>query len=138
VLYSSQDHLKTGMHDLDQPILAGLENTDSWPTRKGDLQCAFPLDVPMIPSPKLFFLANINNLTGVGLAPGSTIHFGSLEFTVDCLGHLSLSPQEGDSSAIFVGTVNSRMPSLHTTLKETFDEDSSASSTDGSSGSPAP
>jgi hypothetical protein len=29
VLYSSQGHLRTGMHDLDYPILAGAKNTDS-------------------------------------------------------------------------------------------------------------
>jgi hypothetical protein len=122
------------MWDLDHHIIAGVENTDSWPARKGDLQCAFPLDVLMVPSLKLFFLANINNLTGVVLTPGSTIHFG----TIDYLDHLSLSPQEGDSSAIFVGTVHHGMPSLHTTLEETFDEDSTASGTEGSSGSPSP
>jgi hypothetical protein len=92
VLCSSQDHLKTGTHDLDHPVLAGVENTDSWHTRKGELQRAFPLDVLMIPSPKLSFVANINNPTGASLAPGNTIHFGSLEFTVDRLSRLSLSP----------------------------------------------
>jgi hypothetical protein len=29
VLYSSQDHLRTGMRDLDHPVLGGVENTDS-------------------------------------------------------------------------------------------------------------
>jgi hypothetical protein len=38
------------MCDLDHPILVGVENIDSWCTRKGDLQCAFPLDVQMVPS----------------------------------------------------------------------------------------
>jgi hypothetical protein len=54
-------------------------------------------------------------------------HLGSLEFITDHLSHLSLSPQEGDSSAIFTGMVHSRMPSLHTTLEETFNEDGAAS-----------
>jgi hypothetical protein len=49
----------------------------------------------MVSSPKLYFVANDNNSTGVGLAPVSTIQFDSLEFTADRLGHLSLSPQEG-------------------------------------------
>jgi hypothetical protein len=138
VICSSQDHLKTGTHDLDHPVLAGVENTDSWHARKGELQRAFPLDVLMIPSPKLSFVANINNPTGASLAPGSTIHFGSLEFTVDRLSRLSLSPQEGDSSAIFIGMVHSGTPSLHTTLEETSDEDGATSGARGSSGSPDP
>jgi hypothetical protein len=29
---------------------AGAENTDSWHAKKGDLQCAFPLDILMVPS----------------------------------------------------------------------------------------
>jgi hypothetical protein len=46
----------------------------------------------MVPSPKLYFVANGNNSTSVGLAPGNSIHFGSLEFIADHLGHLTLSP----------------------------------------------
>jgi hypothetical protein len=34
-----------------------------------------------ITSPKLSFIANDNNPIGVGLAPGETIHFGSLDIT---------------------------------------------------------
>jgi hypothetical protein len=138
VLYSSQDHLRTGMRDLDHPALAGVENTYSWCAKKGALQLAFPLDVPMVPSPKLSFIANGNNPTNSGLTPGSTIQFGSVEFSADRLGHLSLSPQEGNSSAIIVGMVHSGTPSLHTTLKETSDEDVAASGVRGSSGSPNP
>jgi hypothetical protein len=62
----------------------------------------FHLDVPMVTSLKLSLVVNGNNLTGIGLTPSKTIHFGSLEFIVDRLGRLSLSPYEGDSSAIFV------------------------------------
>jgi hypothetical protein len=39
----------------------------------------------MVPALKLSFIANGNNPTSVGLTPGSTIHFGNLEFTVDRL-----------------------------------------------------
>jgi hypothetical protein len=46
----------------------------------------------MVPSPKVSFIANDNNLTGINLALGSTIQFGSLEFTADHLSRLSLSP----------------------------------------------
>jgi hypothetical protein len=37
VLCSSQDHLGTGTHNLDHPVLAGVENSDSWHAKKEDL-----------------------------------------------------------------------------------------------------
>jgi hypothetical protein len=101
------------MRDLDHPIRAGVENTDSWRAKKGDLQHAFPLYVPMVTSPKLSFVANDNNLTDIGLALGETIHFSSLGFTANCLGHLSLPPYERDSSVIFIEMVHSGTPLLH-------------------------
>jgi hypothetical protein len=85
--------------------LAGPKNTFIWCTKKGDLQRAFPMDV-----------ANGNHPTDVGLALGSTIHFGSLEFTAAHLGRLSLSPQEWDLGAIFIGMVHNWLPSPSTTL----------------------
>jgi hypothetical protein len=67
----------------------------------------------MVYSPKLTFFANDNNLTSVGLTRGETICFGSLEFTTDHFGCLSLSPEWKDSSVVFVGMVHTRPPSLH-------------------------
>jgi hypothetical protein len=72
--------------------LVGAKNTDSWHARKGDFHPAFPLDIQMVPSLKVSFIANGNHLTSVGLAPGSTIRFSSMKFTADRLGRLSLSP----------------------------------------------
>jgi hypothetical protein len=93
----------------------------------------------MVPSQKLYFIANGNNSTGVSLAPGSSnICFGSLGFTTDRLGRLSLSPQEWDSSTTFVGMVHNGSPSLHTALEESSSEDSATSGTRGSSRSPSP
>jgi hypothetical protein len=75
--------------------LTVAKNTYSWCVRKGDLQRAFPLDVLMVPSPKLSFIANGNHPTSIILPPGSTIHFGCLELTTDRLACLSLSPRSG-------------------------------------------
>jgi hypothetical protein len=55
---------------------------------------------------KLTFVANNNNLTGVGLTLGETICIGSLEFTADCFSNMSLSLEGNDLGAIFVGMVH--------------------------------
>jgi hypothetical protein len=102
------------------------------------LQRAFPPDVPMVNSPKLSFVSNSNNLTGIDLAPGETIPFGSMEFITDHLGRLSLSPYEGDSSTIFVGMVHSGSPSLDTGLEDSSDEGSTTSCAGGALDPPAP
>jgi hypothetical protein len=81
----------------------------------------------MVPSLKLSFITNDNNPIRVGLALGSTIHFGSLEFIDDHHHHLSLSPKEQDSGAKFVGTVHNGSPYLRTTLGESSDEDGATS-----------
>jgi hypothetical protein len=81
-----------------------------------------PLNILMVQSPKLTFIANDNNLTDVGFTLGETICFGSLEFTLNHFDNLSLSPDGIDSGTIFVGTVHSGSPSLHTILEESFDE----------------
>jgi hypothetical protein len=64
----------------------------------------FPLNILMVYSLKLTFIANGNNWTGVGLFPSETIWFGSLEFTVDRFSNLSLSPEGNDSGIVFIGT----------------------------------
>jgi hypothetical protein len=79
------------------------KNTNSCRARKGDLQCAFPLDVLIVYLPKLSFVANGNNLTSIGLAPGKTTCFRSLEFIADRLGRILLSALEGYSGTIFIG-----------------------------------
>jgi hypothetical protein len=127
VLCSLQDHLRTRTCDVDHHVLVGAKNTDSWHTRKLDLQHTFPLDVPRVISLKHSFIANGDNLIGVSLTPGETIHFSSLEFTTDRHGCLSLSPYEGDSSTIFVGMVHGGSPSLHTILEDSSNEGGTAS-----------
>jgi hypothetical protein len=87
----------------------------------------------MVQSPKFTFVANSNNLTGVGFTPGKTIFFGSLDFIADRLGNLSLSPQGNDSTIIFFGMVHNGSSSLHTILEESSDEGDMVSSGGGSS-----
>jgi hypothetical protein len=72
----------------------------------------------MVYSPKLSCGANGSNSIGIGLSPGETILFDSLEFTTERLGRLSLSPMEGDSGTIFIVMVHSGSPSLHTTVED--------------------
>jgi hypothetical protein len=71
----------------------------------------------MVYSLKLTFIANRNNLTDVGLVPGETICFGSLEFTANCFGRLNLSLEGDDPGFIFIGMMHSGSPSLHTILE---------------------
>jgi hypothetical protein len=92
----------------------------------------------MVYSLNLTFIANRNNSTGIDLAPGETIYFGSLEFTADCFGRMSLSPEGDDPGAIFIGMMHNGSPSLHTVLEESFVRGSMTSDERGSSRSPGP
>jgi hypothetical protein len=76
----------------------------------------------MVYSLKLTFIANGNNLIGVGLIPGDTICFGSLHFTADHFDHLSLSPKGNDSGVVFIGMMHNGSPSLHTVREESSNE----------------
>jgi hypothetical protein len=80
---------------------------------------------------RLTFVANNNNPTVIGLAMGETICFGSLEFTANRFGSLSLALKGGDSGVVFIGMVHSGLPSLHTILEESSDEGGSASGEGG-------
>jgi hypothetical protein len=88
VICSSQDHFRTGMRDLDHPVLADAKNIDIWHARKRDLQRAFPLDVTMVPSSTITITANGEHLTCGGFSPGETVCLGNFEFIVDYFGGL--------------------------------------------------
>jgi hypothetical protein len=95
--------------ELEHTILttlyfAGVENTDSWRAKKGDLQCGFPLDVPMVNSSALAVSTDDEHLTCGGFSFNETILFGSLEFIADCFGGLSFSPRRNDSGTAFMGS----------------------------------
>jgi hypothetical protein len=69
----------------------------------------------------------LRKLGRYSLAPGSTIHFGSLDFIVFCFGHRSLSLLGRDSGAMFVGTVYNWLPSRCTPLEESSSKDDATS-----------
>jgi hypothetical protein len=61
------------MRDLYHPILFGAENIDRWHGRNGDLQCAFPLDVPMVPSFVITVAAGGEHPTCGGISLSETL-----------------------------------------------------------------
>jgi hypothetical protein len=77
-------------------------------------------------------------LFGIELTPDKAICFEDLEFIVDHLDNLCLSPEGDDFSAIVGGMARSGSPSLHAILEESPNEDDSTSSEGESSSSPIP
>jgi hypothetical protein len=63
--------------------LGGAKNTNCWHARKGDLQRAFHLDVPMVPSSTYGADASDECLSCDGFFLGETICFGNLKFIAD-------------------------------------------------------
>jgi hypothetical protein len=125
--------------ELECPILttlyfAGAKNTDSWRTKKGDLKCAFPLDIPMVHSSTLAVSTDSEHLTCSGFFLSKTDCFGSLEFVTDCFSNLSLSPRRNDSGATFMGSTHSGPPSpLRAMIEVSTEEFYMASSREGDS-----
>jgi hypothetical protein len=74
--------------------LAGAKNTDSCCARKGNLQCAFPLYVLMVPSSVLTIATDSDRLMCGGFSLSETIHLGSFKFIADYFSGLS-SPLGG-------------------------------------------
>jgi hypothetical protein len=103
---------------LDTLLFAGVENTDSWCTRKGGFAACFPLDVSIVHLLKSVVIIDGSNLIGIELTWGETIRFGNQEFIADRFDNLSLSPEGNDSGAVFVGIAHSGSLSLHAILEE--------------------
>jgi hypothetical protein len=82
-------------------------NTNSWHARKGDLQCATPLDVPMVPSSSIANTADDECLACGGLCLSEPIRLGNFEFITNYFSSLSLSPKRGNEGSIFVGSTHS-------------------------------
>jgi hypothetical protein len=126
------------MRDLDHLVICRSMKHRQFTCQEGRFAAYFPLDILMVYSPKHTFVVNDNNLAGIGLAPGETICFGSLEFTTDRFGRLSLSQEGNDSGTLFVGMVHNGSPSLHTVLEESSNESDATSGKWGAPDSPAP
>jgi hypothetical protein len=77
--------------------LTGTKNTDSWRATKGDLQCAFPLDVPMVASSALTIATDSERLSCGSFCLSKSICFGSFKFIADYFSGLTFSPS-GDVS----------------------------------------
>jgi hypothetical protein len=54
----------------------------------------------MIHSSMLVIATDRECLTCIGFSLSETVHFGSLEFIIDCFGCLSLSPKGGEASQV--------------------------------------
>jgi hypothetical protein len=134
VLVVHETTLELETRDLDHPVICWCIKHRQLACQEGVFVACFPLNVLKVCSLKLTFVANGNNLTDVGLAPGETIWFGNLEFTAHRLSNLSLSPEGNDSGTVFVGIMNNGSPSVHTIHEESFDEGGMASGRGGSSG----
>jgi hypothetical protein len=78
---------------LDTLLFTGVKN-NSWHTRKGDLQCAFPLNILIVHSSMLIVATDGERMTCGGFSLSETIYFGSLEFIADCFDSFSLSQGE--------------------------------------------
>jgi hypothetical protein len=102
---------------------------------RGFVAC-FTLNILMVHSPKLTIVKGSNHHASIGFTLGKAIRFGSSKLIADRFSNLSLSPMGNDSSTVFMGMDHNGMPSLHTILEESFEEDDTTSSERGNSGFP--
>jgi hypothetical protein len=137
VLRCSQDHAKLECTILTTLYFAGAKNTDSWHTRKGDFQCAFPLDILMVPSFALTVSADGERLTCGGFSLGKTVHLGSFEFIIDYFSNLSLFAWRNDLGITFMGSTQGGPPSpWWDMIEDSTEEFHTASSGEGALTSP--
>jgi hypothetical protein len=95
--------LKLETRDLVNPIYYRCRKHKKFVLQEGRFVACFPLNISIVHSLKLTVVTDNEHQTGFGFILGEIIHFRSLEFTADCFGCLSLSPEENDSCIIFMG-----------------------------------
>jgi hypothetical protein len=127
------------MCDLDHPVLADAKKHRYLACHEGDLQHAFPLDVPMVASSAFIITANSERLRCGVFSIHETIHLGNFEFIVDYFSGLSLYPRRGNAGASFMGSAHSEASTPRWAMVEDSDEEYlMASSGEGSSFSSEP
>jgi hypothetical protein len=115
---SKQEHaILTIMYLID------AKNIDSWRARKGDLSCAFPLDVLMVLSFAITVDVDGERLTCGGFSLNKTVHLGNFEFIAEYFSGLSLSPRRGNAGAAFMGSSRSSAPTPRRAMVENSTEE---------------
>jgi hypothetical protein len=133
---TTSEHQRTILTTL---YLAGAKNTDSWHVRKGDLQCAFPQDDPMVPSSALPISTDGERLTCSDFSLNETFCLGSFEFIANYFSSLSVSPRRSDSGTAFISTTSSGTPSpWWAMIEDSTEEFHMASSGEGAPASSLP
>jgi hypothetical protein len=119
--------------------LTNVKNNDSWHARKGDLQRAFHLNIPMVPASVLAVAVNGEGLSCDVFSLGETIHFGRLNFITDRFHGGSLSPMgDGSSAAIMDSTRGGTLSQLRAMLGDSVEEFHMASDGEGRIDLPSP
>jgi hypothetical protein len=119
--------------------LAGAKITNSWCSRKGDLQRAFPLDVLMVPSSVIAVAPDSERLMCGGFFPGEVVCLGNFEFIADYINGLILSPRRGDTGSAFMGSTRSEAPTpCRAMIEGSAEELLTVSSREGRFGLPSP
>jgi hypothetical protein len=122
--------------DLIDPVICQCRKHRQLVHQEGEFVVCFPLNVLMVHSSTLAVTTDSEHLIRGGFSLGETVHFGSLEFIVDCFSSMSLSPKGSNLGIVFMGATCSWSPLLRTILKDSTDEFYTTSSREGSSGHP--
>jgi hypothetical protein len=88
------------------------KSNDGWCTKKGDLQHAFPLNIPMVLSSAITIATDGEHLTCGGFSLSETVHLENFEFITDYFDGLSLSCGRGNASPAFMSPTHSGASTL--------------------------
>jgi hypothetical protein len=104
VLQSSQDHVRTGIHNLGHSISYRCKKHRQLARQEGGFAACFPQVVLMVPSSSITIVADGECLTCGGFTLCKLVRLENFEFITDYFSGLSLSPRRSDEGAIFVGS----------------------------------